>query len=315
VCFCILPAASAWSDRHHERNFTSNLNKFHNLYKKVKASILRKLKMPLISSSNAWKALESHYKECASKLVMRDLFEKDPDRFTKYSRTFSAKDVSILLDFSKNRINEETLKLLLNLVKEAKVTELRDRMFNGSHINFTEDRAVLHVALRNSEGASIFCDGADTSIEVNEVLNQMKALCESVRSGKWKGYTEKPITDVVNIGIGGSDLGPVMVTEALKPYATTGLKVHFVSNIDGTHLAECLKSCNPETTLFIIASKTFTTQETITNANSAKDWLLAAAGDVSKNCILMNKATHPCPLGEACCKALCGIVHQREGCA
>ncbi|KAI8150219.1 glucose-6-phosphate isomerase [Fennellomyces sp. T-0311] len=208
---------------------------------------------------------------------MKELFREDKDRFKKFSRHF--KD-EILLDFSKNIINEETLQLLLQVAKEAKVEEMRDKMFAGEHINITEDRAVLHTALRNLSDRPMYDQGEDVMPEVRSVLKHIKEFSESVRSGKWKGYTGKTITDIVNIGIGGSDLGPLMVCEALKHYAKPGMTAHFVSNIDGTHLAETLKAVHPENTLFIVASKTFTTAETITNATSAKHWFLEHAKDI-----------------------------------
>ena len=223
----------------------------------------------------SWKALQSHYHE-ASRLQMRDLFRQDPQRFAKFSLRFD----DILLDFSKNRITEETFRLLIGLAREADLTGWREKMFTGQKINTTEDRAVLHVALRNRSNRPILVDGKDVMFEVNAVLAHMREFTEAVRSGAWKGYTGKSITDVVNIGIGGSDLGPVMATEALKPYAKAGLHVQFVSNVDGTHIAETLKPLSPETTLFIVASKTFTTQETLTNAHSAKDWFLRSANEV-----------------------------------
>ncbi|GAN10319.1 glucose-6-phosphate isomerase [Mucor ambiguus] len=240
--------------------------------------------MVLANKLNSWSKLQQYYDSEGKNIVIKEQFEKDPKRFEKYHRVFKGTDktnTSILFDFSKNRVTDETLQLLLELAKEAKVEEMRNKMFAGEHINFTEDRAVLHVALRNLSEKPIYDNGEDVMPEVREVLAHMKEFSESVRSGEWKGYTGKRITDIVNIGIGGSDLGPVMVTEALKPYAQEGLKPHYVSNIDGTHLAEVLKSVNPETTLFIIASKTFTTQETITNAESAKSWFLDAAKDAS----------------------------------
>jgi len=221
----------------------------------------------------AWKALQQHYKQ-AKKLHLRDLFEKDPKRFEKFSVRFN----DILLDYSKNRITSETMKLLFQLAREAKVKKWIEKMFNGEKINFTENRAVLHIALRNRSNRAIYVDGTDVMPAVNAELAKMKAFCEKVRSGEWKGYTGKAITDVVNIGIGGSDLGPLMVCEALKPYGSK-LNVHFVSNVDGTHIAETLKKINPETTLFLIASKTFTTQETMTNAQTAKTWFLKSAQD------------------------------------
>ncbi|KAK6464424.1 phosphoglucoisomerase [Scheffersomyces coipomensis] len=232
----------------------------------------------LASDLSAWKKLEQTYKSEGSEFKVKEAFEKDPKRFEKFSKTFKNFDNSpILFDFSKNLINDEILAQLIALAKEAKVESLRDAMFKGSRINSTEDRAVYHVALRNRALKTMEVDGKDTSKEVDDVLQHMKEFSEEIRSGKWTGYTGKAITDVVNIGIGGSDLGPVMVTEALKAYSKPGLNVHFVSNIDGTHLAETLKGLNQETTLFLIASKTFTTAETTTNANSAKKWFLEGA--------------------------------------
>jgi glucose-6-phosphate isomerase len=185
----------------------------------------------------------------------------------------------LLFDFSKNRITDETLELLVALAEQQKVREFIGRMFEGDKINFTEKRAVLHVALRNRKNRPILVDGKDVMPEVNRVLAKMRGLVQRVESGDWKGYSGKRITDIVNIGIGGSDLGPVMVTEALRPYWKPGMNAHFVSNIDGTHLAETLKRVNPETVLFTVASKTFTTQETLTNARSAREWLLATHRD------------------------------------
>lgn len=218
----------------------------------------------------AWKALTAHF-EKVKNLHIKDLFAAEPNRFDN----FSLKIDDILVDFSKNRITDETLSLLVQLAKESGVEEQAKAMFNGEKINNTEKRAVLHTALRNRSNRPVLVDGQDVMPAVNAVLAKMKAFCEKVRSGAWKGFTGKSITDVVNIGIGGSDLGPFMATEALKPYASENLNVHFVSNVDGTHIAETLKKLNPETTLFIVASKTFTTQETLTNADSAKAWLLA----------------------------------------
>ena len=206
---------------------------------------------------------------------MRDLFTADPARFEKFSLRMN----DLLLDYSKNRITEETMKLLFGLARQARVETWRDRMFRGEKINITEGRPVLHVALRNRSNRPITVDGVDVMPSVNAVLNHMRAFSTAVRTGTWRGYTGRAITDVVNIGIGGSDLGPVMVTEALRPYSKRELKVHFVSNIDGTHIAETLRLLNPETALFIIASKTFTTQETITNAETAKRWFLGGAKD------------------------------------
>merc|ERR1719187_765996 len=229
----------------------------------------------------AYKALAEYYAKNGATLNISDMFNQDSDRFNKYSEILSTpNDGEILFDYSKNRIDDQALKLLLNLAKERDVENARDAMFSGEKINFTEDRAVLHVALRNRSNTPIMVAGADVMPDVNAVLKHMKEFCQQVISGDWKGYTGKSITDVVNIGIGGSDLGPLMVSEALKPYAV-GPNVHFVSNIDGTHIAKTLKNLNAETTLFIIASKTFTTQETITNATSAKSWFLKAANDSS----------------------------------
>jgi glucose-6-phosphate isomerase len=222
----------------------------------------------------AWKALEAHYRE-VEPLQMRDLFKEDPKRFEKFSLRFE----DILFDFSKNRITDKTLPLLYDLARQADLKGWTEKMFTGQKINTTEDRAVLHVALRNRSNRPIVVDGQDVMPEVNAVLAHMRQFSEAIRSGSWKGYTGKAITDVVNIGIGGSDLGPVMATEALKPYGKPGLRVHFVSNVDGTHIVETLKKCAPETTVFIVASKTFTTQETLTNAHSAKDWFLKTAKD------------------------------------
>lgn len=227
--------------------------------------------MSSLTKLASWKALQQHYKQ-VKKLHLRDLFEEDPKRFEKFSVRFG----DILLDYSKNRITSETMKLLLQLAREVKVKKWIEKMFNGEKINFTENRAVLHVALRNRSKRAIYVDGNDVMPAVRAELAKMKTFSEEVRSGKWKGYTGKAITDVVNIGIGGSDLGPLMVCEALKPYRST-LNVHFVSNVDGTHIAETLKKVNPETTLFLIASKTFTTQETMTNAQTARAWFLESA--------------------------------------
>jgi glucose-6-phosphate isomerase len=222
----------------------------------------------------SWKRLFSHY-ESVKHIHMRDLFIQDPERFQKFSFFFD----DILIDFSKNRITEETLGLLLELANEIDLRDAIRKMFNGDKINETENRAVLHIALRNRANTPIYVDGRDIMPEVNAVLDKMKGFSERVISGEWKGYTGKKISGIVNIGIGGSDLGPVMVTECLRPYAREGLSVHFVSNVDGTHIAETLKKLNPETTLFMIASKTFTTQETMTNAFTARDWFLGSAKD------------------------------------
>ncbi len=237
------------------------------------------------STTESWNNLKAYFETFKSTQI-KDLFEEDQERFLKYSLTFE----EILVDFSKNRIDKKVLDLLLKLAAECKLDEAIKSMFSGEKINATEDRAVLHVALRNRSNKPVIVDGKDVMPEVNSVLDQMKAFSESVISGEWKGYTGKAITDVVNIGIGGSDLGPLMVTEALKPYKNH-LNLHFVSNVDGTHIAETLKKVNPETTLFIIASKTFTTQETMTNANSAKSWFLQSAkelGHVAKHFVAVS---------------------------
>ncbi|EOT8918346.1 glucose-6-phosphate isomerase [Escherichia coli] len=222
----------------------------------------------------AWQALQKHFDEMKD-VTIADLFAKDGDRFSKFFATFGDQ---MLVDYSKNRITEETLAKLQDLAKECDLAGAIKSMFSGEKINRTENRAVLHVALRNRSNTPILVDGKDVMPEVNAVLEKMKTFSEAIISGEWKGYTGKAITDVVNIGIGGSDLGPYMVTEALRPYKNH-LNMHFVSNVDGTHIAEVLKKVNPETTLFLVASKTFTTQETMTNAHSARDWFLKAAGD------------------------------------
>ena len=227
-------------------------------------------------STQAWKALETHQTELASTTI-QDLFQQEKDRFNDYSLSF---ENQILVDFSKNNINKQTLSLLRQLAQECALNSAKEAMFSGEKINRTENRAVLHTALRNRSNTPVIVDGKDVMPEVNAVLAKMKDFCQRIISGEWRGYTGKAITDVVNIGIGGSDLGPYMVTEALRPYKNH-LTMHFVSNVDGTHIAETLKKVNPETTLFLVASKTFTTQETMTNAKSARDWLLATAKDES----------------------------------
>jgi len=206
---------------------------------------------------------------------MRELFAKDPNRAATLSHRWN----DLFIDYSKNRVTPETLKLLRQLLKEAKVEELRDRMFRGDKINLTENRAVLHIALRRPANQPLIVEGKDLMPEVEATRQHMKDFSEQVRSGSWKGYKGQPISDIVNIGIGGSDLGPVMVTEALKPFARRDLKMHFVSNIDSTQLVEVLRVCKPSTTLFLVASKTFTTQETLTNAHSARSWFMKEAND------------------------------------
>lgn len=228
------------------------------------------------TETKAWKRLEDHY-QSIKEVEMKNLFDSDSDRFNRFSTQFE----DILLDFSKNRIDQTTLDLLCELANEVQLDEAKKQLFGGAHINLTEDRAVLHVALRNMSGKTFTDDGKDVTEDVKGVLQRMKAFVGNLHSGQHKGFTGKKITDIVNIGIGGSDLGPFMVTECLKPYWIEGITPHFVSNVDGTHIVETLSKVNPETTLFIIASKTFTTQETMTNANTAKDWFLKSAEDES----------------------------------
>jgi glucose-6-phosphate isomerase len=230
--------------------------------------------MSLPTDSPAWQALIRHQQKMAG-VQMRDLFVHDPQRFEQFSLQFG----DILFDYSKNRITTETMSLLMELARQAKLAARIGAMFSGAKINTTENRAVLHVALRNRANRPILVDGQDVMPEVNHVLAKMRRFSEAVRSGQWRGYTDKAISDVVNIGIGGSDLGPKMVTTALRPYSKPGLQVHYVSNVDSTDLVETLQALNPETVLFLVASKTFTTQETMANARSARAWLLEAAGD------------------------------------
>jgi len=226
------------------------------------------------TQTQAWKALEAHF-AANKERQLKDLFAADAERFNKFSTTFGG---DMLVDYSKNLITQETMALLQDLAKETDLSSAIESMFNGEKINRTEGRAVLHVALRNRSDRPIQVDGKDVMPDVKAVLAKIKGFCEKIISGEWKGYTGKAIEHVVNIGIGGSDLGPVMITEALRPYKNH-LQMHFVSNVDGTHIAETLKKVDPETTLFLVASKTFTTQETMTNAHSARDWFLKAAGD------------------------------------
>jgi glucose-6-phosphate isomerase len=229
---------------------------------------------PALTQSTAWLALAHHRRQMEG-VHLRDLFAQDPARFDRFSLRFDG----ILFDYSKNRITQTTLDLLLALARQADLDGAIEAMFNGAKINTSENRAVLHIALRNRGNRPILVDGVDVMPEVNAVLAKMRKFSEAIRSGAWQGYTGQAITDVVNIGIGGSDLGPKMVTRALTPYAKPGLHVHFVSNVDGTDMAETLKRLDPATTLFLIASKTFTTQETMTNANTARVWFLDAAQD------------------------------------
>jgi len=227
--------------------------------------------MTSLVDSPAWKDLKAHH-EKISTVSMRTLFEEDAERFDKFSLRFE----DILFDYSKNRVTAETMKLLIAFAEQSQLSDWIEKMFSGEEINLTEKRAVLHTALRNRSENPVMTNGKDVMPAVRHELAKMKRLAYEVREGVWRGHTGKSITDVVSIGIGGSDLGPVMATEALRPYWKEGLRVHFVSNVDGTHLAETLKRVDPESTLFSIASKTFTTQETITNAESAKAWLIDA---------------------------------------
>ena len=229
------------------------------------------------TTTKAWKLLKEHFTAMQA-VHMRDFFKKDPKRFSK----FSLKTNDIVFDYSKNIITEETLQILLSLADECKVKNGIEAMFNGDAINETEKRSVLHVALRNFSGKAVFSEGKDVKPDVKKVQTQMRDFCEKVQNGEWKGFTGKKIRYIVNIGIGGSDLGPLMVTEALKPYWIEGMQAYFVSNVDATHIAETLKKINPEETLFLIASKTFTTQETMTNAQTARKWFLDKAKDESQ---------------------------------
>ena len=226
------------------------------------------------TETKSWDGLTDHFNDI-QKIHIKTLFAEDPERFRKFSLRFN----DILVDYSKNIVTDKTLQLLIALARETGLEDAIEKMFSGGAINETENRAVLHTALRNRENTPIYVDGVNVMPQVNAVLKKMEAFSRKIISGEWWGFTGKRITDIVNIGIGGSDLGPVMVTECLRPYAKNGLSVHFVSNIDGTHIVETLKTLNPETTLFMIASKTFTTQETMTNAFSARDWFLQCAKD------------------------------------
>ncbi|MEO8148322.1 MAG: glucose-6-phosphate isomerase [Bacteroidia bacterium] len=226
------------------------------------------------TQTKAWKNLTTHY-EVMRTAQMKKLFSEDKKRFEKMSLQLG----DILFDYSKNIITDETLKYLLELAAECNLKTAIEAMFTGEKINETENRAVLHTALRNFSGSPVMSDGKDVTPEVKKVLRQMKTFCEKIHHGEWKGYSGKKIKNIVNIGIGGSDLGPFMVTEALKPYRVQNIEAHFVSNVDGTHIVETLNKCNPEETLFLVASKTFTTQETMTNAHTAREWFLKAAKD------------------------------------
>lgn len=224
------------------------------------------------AQTNSWKKLGLHYREM-NQVHMRKLFQGDPDRFKNFSLKFN----DILVDYSKNIITRETLSLLFELSNEINLKDAVQKMFSGDKINETEKRSVLHIALRNRSNDPVYSDDENVMPGINRVLNKMKLFSDKVTSGNWKGYSGKAITDIVNIGIGGSDLGPLMVTEALRPYKKENINVHFVSNVDGTHIAETLKKIDPETSLFLVASKTFTTQETMTNANTARKWFLDQA--------------------------------------
>lgn len=241
-----------------------------------------------LTDMHAWHQLENNYAEVRT-MKMRDMFAADPKRFDEFSVSANG----LLVDYSKNRITAETMKLLFELAREAGVEQAREAMFSGEKINTTENRAVLHTALRNRSDRPVLVDGKDVMPQIKAVLKKMKTFSDAVRNGSWKGATGKAMTDVVNIGIGGSDLGPVMVVEALKHYQKEGLNTHFVSNVDGTHVVETLKRLNPETTLFIVASKTFTTQETLTNAKSAREWLVKALGEdaVAKHFVALSTNT------------------------
>ena len=241
-----------------------------------------------LTDLKAWKDLEKNYADVRG-TTMREMFAADPDRFEKFSVSMN----NMLVDYSKNRVTADTMKLLFDLARESGLEKARDAMFSGEKINITENRAVLHTALRNRSDRPVFVDGKDVMPQIKAVLKKMESFSGAVRSGEWKGATGKAMTDIVNIGIGGSDLGPVMVVEALKHYQKEGLNTHFVSNVDGTHIVETLKRLNPETTLFIVASKTFTTQETLTNAKTAREWLVKALGEdaVAKHFVALSTNT------------------------
>ena len=246
--------------------------------------------MSQINQSPIWQSLNQHKKDIES-ISLREMFKSDPNRFNQFHIQFN----DLLLDYSKHRISKETISLLVKLAKEADVEGWRNRMFEGEKINSTEHRAVLHTALRNQNISPIISDGEDVIPKVKNVLKKMRRFSEEVRSGQWKGFTGKAITSVINIGIGGSDLGPAMVCQALKAYGSKTITPYFVSNVDGADLSQALEKCNPETTLFIIASKTFTTQETMANAFSARDWFLKAAKDnqhIKKHFVALSTNQH-----------------------
>ena len=230
--------------------------------------------MESIKKSSSWKSLEVHFNSMKT-VHMRDLFSEDEDRFKKNHILFD----DILVDYSKNRITEETKKNLISLAKEADIESWRDKLFSGEKVNFTEDRSALHVALRNKSNKPIYSNSKNVMPDVSASLEKMKLISESIRTGEWKGYTGEKIRTVVNIGIGGSNLGPSMVCKALKSFGSSSITPLFVSNIDGADLAQTLEKCDPKSTLFIIASKTFTTQETMTNAFSSRKWLIDKLGN------------------------------------
>jgi glucose-6-phosphate isomerase len=230
--------------------------------------------MTSITQSTSWKNLENHHKKI-QKIHMKDLFENDPNRFDKFHINFD----KTLIDFSKHRVTDETIPLLLNLAREANIEAWREKLFSGEKINFTEQRSVLHTALRNSSNQAILVDGHDVMPDIKNVLDKMQRFSESVRNGSWMGFSGKKIQTIVNIGIGGSDLGPAMVCKALKAFGHPDIDTIFVSNVDGADISQALEQCDPETTLFIVASKTFSTQETMTNAFSAREWFLDKVKD------------------------------------
>ena len=242
------------------------------------------------TQTNSWHKLQTHFNAMSS-VQMKQLFDADPERFDKFSARFNA----ILIDFSKNIITDETIGLLVSLAEECDLKEAIQSKLDGQPINATEGRSVLHTALRNKSDRPILVDGKDVMPDIKAALAKMKIFADKITSDKWLGYTGKPIKSIVNIGIGGSDLGPVMVTEALTPYATHGIKTHFVSNVDGSHISEVLKKVNAEETLFMIASKTFTTQETMTNAHTARTWFLdqgASESDIAKHFVALSTNAH-----------------------
>ncbi len=245
----------------------------HNLHSKITKNDMN---MENLTNSPAWQALFKHKKQTEN-VQMRDLFAQDKNRFNDFHLRFN----DILLDYSKNRINKKTMSLLMDLAKQSGLGDWIEKMFSGEKINHTEDRAVLHTALRNRNNEPVYVNGQDVMPEVQSELEKMRQYSEAIRSGHWLGYSGKPIIDIVNIGVGGSDLGPVMVKEALHPYGKAGLRVHFVSNVDPSHICDTLKGLDPKRTLFIVSSKSFTTQDTIMNAHTARDWLMENARDES----------------------------------